>query len=212
MTRRHYIERILRQIYGTYVSDDSSITENLVNSWLNDGIALAAKQNYKENIAIDGIGFVNNSFYTTFKGIAVSKDERYVWKVELPQIPLGIGRNEGVSTIRLKETGTTNVSQPLIPITESQATFWDSMRPIPNKIIYKTEGGYAYIKSTLKLSAYTASVTLISGGVNTSLDSEINVPQDYFPVITDYIQKQLLLTKAQPQDISNDGADISSKW
>ena len=110
MTRRHYIERILRQLYGTYVSDDSSITENLVNSWLNDGIALAAKQNYKENIAIDGIGFVNNSFYTTFKGIAVSKDERYVWKVELPQIPLGIGRNEGVSTIRLKETGTTKLS------------------------------------------------------------------------------------------------------
>ena len=52
MTRRHYIERILRQIYGTYVRDDSSITENLVNSWLNDGIAIAAKQNYRENIAI----------------------------------------------------------------------------------------------------------------------------------------------------------------
>ena len=57
MTRRHYIERILRQIYGTYVRDDSSITENLVNSWLNDGIAIAAKQNYRENIAIDGILF-----------------------------------------------------------------------------------------------------------------------------------------------------------
>ena len=85
------------------------------------------------------------------------------------------------------------------------------MRPIPNKIIYKTEGGYAYIKSTLKLSAYTASVTLISGGVSTSLDSEINIPQDYFPVITEYIQKQLLITKALPQDIANDGADISSK-
>jgi hypothetical protein len=39
MTRAEFIERTLRQIYGGYVSEDSSITPMLVNSWLNDAFA-----------------------------------------------------------------------------------------------------------------------------------------------------------------------------
>ena len=94
MTRKFLIERIRRQIYGDQPSNDANITIGLVNSYLNDAIGVAAKQNYKENIAIDGISFVNNSFYTTFKGIAATKDEQFVWKVTLPQIPIGIGKRK----------------------------------------------------------------------------------------------------------------------
>lgn len=208
MTRRFYIERILRQIYGDYIRDDSTITVELANSYLNDAIAIAAKQNYKDNVAIEGIGYLNNSFYTTFKCIAVTKDERYIWKVELPQIPLALGRDEGVSTIKLKDAQTGQVSLPLIPITEAQATFFESMRPIPGKTLYKTEGKNVFIKSTLKLSTYTASVTMVSGGVSTSLDANINIPDDYIPVMTQYIQQQLLLERTQIPDMANDGADI----
>ena len=92
MTRAEFIERTLRQIYGGYVSEDSSITPMLVNSWLNDAIALAAKTNYTDNLKLDGIGYVNNSFYTTFKGIAPTLDEINLWKLQLPQIPVGIGK------------------------------------------------------------------------------------------------------------------------
>lgn len=67
MTRRVWIERCLRQIYGGQPSDDSTITVNLVNVWLSTGIGLAAKANYKDNISIDGIGYINNSFYTKLK-------------------------------------------------------------------------------------------------------------------------------------------------
>jgi len=38
MTRYAFIERILRQIYNGQPSDDSSITYNQVNQWLNDAI------------------------------------------------------------------------------------------------------------------------------------------------------------------------------
>ena len=41
MTRSIYIERILRQIYGGYIPQDSSITENLVNTYLNEAIGVA---------------------------------------------------------------------------------------------------------------------------------------------------------------------------
>ena len=46
MTRNAFIERILRQIYNGQPSDDSNITYNLVNQWLNDAIGLAVKKNY----------------------------------------------------------------------------------------------------------------------------------------------------------------------
>jgi len=206
-TRKFYIERILRQIYGTQPTDDASITYNLVNSYLNDGVALAAKQCYKDNIQLEGIGYVNNSFYTTFKGIVVSKDENFVWKVTLPQIPIGIGRNEGVSTLKFKDADG-NVSLPCIPISESQATYFQSMRPIPNKILYKSEGKYLYALTTILLFRYTASVTLISGGDSTDLNSDFTVPDDYFPVITEYIKNQLAFERAAKQDLNNDGQDI----
>ena len=118
MTRKQFIERTLRQIYGGFPTDDSTITFNLVNFWLQDAIGIAAKQNYKDNIAIDGISYINNSFYTTFKGIAITQDENFVWKVLLPQIPIGIGANEGISAFRVKDDST-QVSLPLIPLTEN---------------------------------------------------------------------------------------------
>ena len=51
MTRNNLIERILRQVYGEQPNDDANITVNLVNQWINDGLELAAKQNYKDSIS-----------------------------------------------------------------------------------------------------------------------------------------------------------------
>ena len=60
MTRKIFIERILRQIYNGQPSDDSSITFNQVNQWLNDAIGVAAKKNYTDSIQMDGVAYVNN--------------------------------------------------------------------------------------------------------------------------------------------------------
>jgi hypothetical protein len=206
MTRQHLIEQISREIYGGFATDDANIDYNLINQYIEEGIAVAAKQNYKENIQIEGIGFVNNSFYTTFKGLAVTKDENFIWKFTLPQIPLGIGRNEGIETIKFKDS-TGMISYPGVPLSSNQATFFSGMRPIPNKILVKPEGGVVYAMSTLLLNMYTATVTMISGGNSTDLGSILNVPTDYFPIIIDYCVKQLMIEKQVPQDVSNDGLD-----
>lgn len=207
MTRRIWIERCLRQIYNGQPADDATITENLVNTWLNDGVAIAAKANYKDNIAIEGIGFVNNSFYTTFKGIAITFDELFTWKAILPEIPLGIGRNEGISTLQLKDNQG-NITRPFIPISQSQKSYYAGMKQIPNKVLYYYEGQYVYIISAIQLSDYTISVTMISGGDSTDLDSTLNVPSDYFPVMVSYIQQQLMMERMQPTDTANDGMDV----
>lgn len=208
MTRAAFIEQVLRQIYGTYPSDDSSITPMLVNQYVDQAVAFAAKNNYTDNLKLDGVAYVNNSFYSTFKGIVITKDERNLWKVTLPQIPVGIGANEGVSTFQLKDSQGV-LSLPLVPLTENQKTYFQSITNLPFKTLYYVEGSYAYIVSNLKLSDYTATVTLVSGGNSSDLSSTLTVPGDYIPFMIEYIQKQLMLMKTTPKDTANDGLDLS---
>lgn len=206
-TRRVFIERTLRQIYGGPPADDATITINLVNKWLQDAISVAAKTNYKDAIAIEGIGYINNSFYTTFKDIAITADESFVWKVALPDIPIGIGRNEGISTLQLKDSSG-QITRPFVPISQSQKTYYQGMPPIPNKFLYYIEGKFVYILSTILLNQYTVNVTMVSGGDSTDLDSTLNVPSDYYPVMVEYLKQQLMFERMAPVDTANDGMDV----
>lgn len=207
MTRAAYIEKTLRQLYGGYVSDDSEITVGLVNTWLSEGIAEAAKQNYKDTAVMDGIAYVNNGFYTTFKGLAPAYDEKYTYVVDLPEMPIGLGSSFGISTVQLKDTAS-NVSYPLIPISANQKTYFQTMRTIPNKTVYYQEGSKIYIYTTLILnSQYTTTVSMISGGDSGDLNSELNVPPDYLGVIDAFIGKMLMAELGRPKDQNNDGSE-----
>lgn len=206
MTRLQLIRRILRQVYGGMSSVDANITDGLVNNWLSDSIAFAAKKNYLENGQIDGINYVNNSFYTTFKNLVVTPYEQFSYQLTLPQIPVGLGNNQGVGTLQFVDSDG-NVSDPAIPLSENQVGYFRGLRPIPNKILYYSEGTFLYSLSTLQLDQYTGKVRMVSGGDATDLNSIINVPPDYFPDMTEYISKQLSYERAQPRIATDDGSD-----
>ncbi len=123
MTRAQYIEQFRRQIYGGFPQEDAEITVNLVNFWLNQAIGVAARANYKDALTIDGIGYVNNSFYTRFSGLSISADGNFLWKMTLPQVPLGVGQTEGISTLELVDPVTRQVTRPFVPLSENQKTF-----------------------------------------------------------------------------------------
>ena len=83
------------------------------------------------------------------------------------------------------------------------------MNPLPNKTLFYVEGDNIFVVSNIQLDNYSASVTMISGGNSQDLDSTLNVPGDYVPLMVDYIQKQLLLEKTTPKDLVNDGQDLA---
>jgi len=207
MTRNIFIERILRQIYNGQPSDDSSITYSLVNQWLNDAIGLAAKKNYTDGIQMDGIAYVNNSFYTTFKDLTVELGniDNVTYSIDLPQIPVALGKNEGIATLQFVKDKL--ASQTAIPLSINQVAYIDNLRPIQNKILYWTEGKNIYAKSLIPLTAYTANVRMVSGGDSTDLNSTLIVPDDYVPMIVEYIKGQLAFERSRPIDVSNDGVD-----
>lgn len=207
-SRRQFIEQIRRLIYGDQPPAEANITVGLVNVWLNSAVAVAAKANWKESIQLDGVSYINNSFYSTFKTLSVTQDEQFLYKIELPQIPIGIGQDEGVSTLQFKDSDSAQISLPVVWLTQNQKTFYQNMRPIPNKVLAYSEGKFVYVISTLLLFQYTANVTMVSGGLSTDLDSVINVPDDYVPIMVEYLKQQLMFQRQVPQDKTDDGADF----
>ena len=183
MTRYALIERILRQIYNGQPSDDSSITYNLVNQWLNDAIGLAVKKNYTDSIQMDGIAYVNNSFYTTYTNLDIAAEtvDNVTYSVLLPQIPIALGKNEGVATLQF--VGDKKTSQTGIPLSINQVAYIDNMRPIQNKILYWIEGKNIFVKSSIPLTSYKATLRMVSGGDSKNLESTLIIPDDYIPVI-----------------------------
>jgi hypothetical protein len=207
MTRNIFIERILRQIYNGQPSDDSNITYSLVNQWLNDAIGLAAKKNYTDGIQMDGIAYVNNSFYTTFTNLDIAAEpvDTVTYSVDLPQIPVALGKNEGIATLQF--VGDKRTSQTAIPLSMNQVAYIEQLRPIQNKILYWIEGKNIYIKSAIQLTSYKATIRMVSGGDSTDLESTLIVPDDYVPMIVEYIKGQLAFERSRPIDTSNDGVD-----
>ena len=207
MTRYQLIERVLRQIYNGQPSDDSNITYGLVNQWLNDAIGAAAKKNYTDNIQLDGVSYINNSFYTTFKNLDIYAEtvDNVTYRVDLPSIPVALGRNEGVATLQF--VGDKKTSQTAIPLSMNQVAYQEQLRPIQNKIAYWIEGNNIYVKSSIPLTSYKATLRMVSGGDSTNLDSTLLIPDDYMPVVIEYIKGQLAFEKSRPIDQSNDGVD-----
>jgi hypothetical protein len=81
------------------------------------------------------------------------------------------------------------------------------LRPIQNKISFWIEGNNIYVKSSIPLTSYKATLRMVSGGDSTDLDSTLIIPDDYMPVVIDYIKGQLAFEKSRPIDQSNDGVD-----
>lgn len=210
-TRGAFIESILMQIYGGKITDDAEITDNLVNLYLQEGIAAAAQAAYKSSIQIDGVGYVNNGFYTTFSGLPITQDptDNQCYSFTMPEIPVGISANMGLAEVRFKAEGFTSL--PGIPLSINQWGYFDSMRPIPNKILLMPEGKSVRAKTPLILSNYTATIKMISGGDASNLNSELNVPPDALPIIRDYVVQKLLAQRTIPQDNISDGQDENLK-
>ncbi len=207
MIRKIFIERVRRQIYNGQPPADATITVGLVNNWIEDAIGVAAKKCYTDALQLDGIAYVNNSFYSTYKNLTVTQDEQFLYKISLPHIPFGIGQNEGISTLQFKDSASRQISQSVIWLTENQKAFVNSMRIIPNKIYGYSEGEFVYAISTILLTQYSAIVCMVSGGDDTDLNSTLNVPADYIPIMIEYLKSQLSFERMQPLNNVNDGRD-----
>ncbi len=205
MTRRVIIEQIRRIFYGGVPNDDASLSEKEVNLLLNEAIAYMAKVNYTDAIKLDGIETVADSFYATFKNLAITKDnDTGYYSLDLPQVPLGLSRGYGISTVTFPTS--TGLAKSPIPISIRELEYMDNLKQPPSKIFYWAEGKKLWFKSWTNLVGKFAIVRMVSTEA-TDLDAEINVPQEYVSDIIDLVINKLKIRKGTPEDNVNDGVD-----
>ena len=205
MTRRVLIEQIRRIFYGGVPNDDASLSEKEVNTYLNEAIAYMAKVNYTDAIKLDGIETVADSFYATFKNLAITKDnDTGYYSLDLPQVPLGLARGYGISTVTFPTS--TGLAKSPIPISVRELDYIDQLKQPPSKIFYWAEGKKLWFKSYTNLVGKFAIVRMVSTETS-DLDAEINVPQEYITDIINMVINQLKIRKGTPEDSVNDGVD-----
>jgi hypothetical protein len=205
MTRKVLIEQIRRMMYGSIPTDDANVTEKEINLYINEGIAYMAKVNYTDAIKLDGIETIADSFYATFKNLAITKDnDTGYYALDLPQVPLGLSRGYGISTVTFPTS--TGLAKSPIPISPRELDYVDNLKQPPSKIFYWAEGKKLWFKSYTNLVGKFAIVRMVSTET-ADLDAEINVPQEYITDIINLVMNQLRTRKASPQDSTNDGLD-----
>ncbi len=205
MTRRVLIEQIRRMLYGGVPTDDANITEKEINLYINEALAYMAKINYTDSIKLDGVESISDVFYLTFKNLAIVKDnDTGYYSLDLPQVPLGLARGYGISTVTFPTA--TGLAKSPIPISVRELDYMDNLKQPPSKIFYWPEGKKLWFKSYTNLVGKFAIVRMVSTET-ADLDSELNVPQEYITDIINLVMNQLRPRKATPQDSTNDGLD-----
>lgn len=205
MTRKVLIEQIRRMLYGGVPSDDANVSEKEINVYVNEALAYMAKINYADSIKLDGIETVNDVFYSTFKGLSITRDtDTGYYSLDLPQVPLGLARGYGISTVTFPSS--TGLAKALIPISVRELDYMDNLKQPPSKIFYWPEGKKLWFKSYTNLVGKLAIVRMVSTEGN-DLEAEMNVPQEYITDMINLVLNQLKIRKATPEDIVNDGVD-----
>lgn len=205
MTRKVLIEQIRRMLYGGVPTDDANITEKEINLYINEALAYMAKVNYTDSIKLDGIETVSDVFYLTFKNLAITRDtDTGYYSLDLPQVPLGLARGYGISTVTFPTS--TGLAKSPIPISVRELDYMDNLKQPPSKIFYWPEGKKLWFKSYTNLVGRLAIVRMVSTETS-DLDAELNVPQEYITDIINLVMGQLRPRKATPQDSTNDGLD-----
>lgn len=206
MTRLFFIQRLLRQVYNGEPPDSASITTNFVNSLLNDAIAVATKKHYGESLQIENISFMSNSFYTTFRGIAITSGLEFgYYTAQLPQIPLALGKNDSIASIRVNDES--GISQPILRLSVEQVNQYGKL-PKPKGIpVWEENSTLVFDSPSYPLYTCTAVVRMVSGGDSANLGSQINIPDEWIPMVNDYVMQKCVIELQQPKDTVNDGAE-----
>src|SRR5690606_2264262 len=111
MTRKEICELIQRRLAGGTPSNDFEPVLDEINKWLDFGVGQAAVQNYRDSTQIE-VEYVGDAFYTTFKGIALTKDpDSGYWSGTLPTPPVGLPSGHDISSVYV--AGVDRYSKPL---------------------------------------------------------------------------------------------------
>ena len=207
MTKRQLSELIQRSMAGGTPSDDSEPKIDEIALWIGPGIAYAAKISYSDSVNTDGIEFVADSFYATYKNLSLTKDEDTGWyQATLPAKPYGLSPGYDITEVYVQ--GSKKLSQSLVRVNRKQVPFFSRLPVPPNRLFYWVEEDKINVKSFAVLDGESLRVTMASPAGTSGMDSQLNCPEEMIPGVVDFVKKQFLPLINLPKDNSNDGLNV----
>ena len=209
MIRKELCELIQIRLAGGMPSDDFPITLNEINLWLDHAIAASAVKNYTDGVSIDGLEFVGDAYYATFKNLTLTQDtDSLYFKTTIPAPPVGVPRGYDIASAYIMQA-TGGYGTPLVRVNPQQLDYYESLPKPKNSIEFWVEGVTLFVKAatTNLLTGAKVAVRMIGSAGSRSLTDAALVPNDAVPYIVDYVFKYFSQTDQMPKDLTNDGTN-----
>lgn len=201
-------EQILTTYYKGVRNDDSQYSLRHIASMVAQEVALMARKNAFENSNGGDITYINDSFISTYKSVAVLLDsvskEKYC---VLPAVPTALPNNQEIVSVSLN----TKTNKTFIPMRNKDRFAQSFLRPIKGMVFYYIEAGRIYFDNPENFQ-FTALTIKMAGALPSGaiLDAQLNVPKNYESEIIDKVLSRLLSMSRLGQDLTNDGDSISN--
>ena len=201
-------EQILTTYYKGVRNDDSQYSLRHIASMVAQEVALMARKNAFENSNNGDITYINDSFISTYKSVAVLLDdvskEKYC---VLPAVPTALPNNQEIVSVSLN----TKTNKTFIPMRNKDRFAQAFLRPIKGMVFYYIEAGRIYFDNPENFQ-FTALTIKMAGALPSGaiLDAQLNIPKNYETEIIDKVLGRLLSVSRLGQDLTNDGDSISN--
>lgn len=208
ITRRNIIDQIRRIVYNGVPPDSAMITVNLVALYLNEGIALAAKQAFADSYQIDQVGDVPGAFYMTFSPFTLSHDANTgYYSFGIPKMPLSLPEGKDISNVFIISGSKRKTECSRINTRDLQLMFEVPLDT--SEVYYWTEGMTAFLWSKIDITGYTAYIRM-PYAEGDSLDDAINCPPDMIPSVIDFTMKAMNIQIHNPNPTQNENIEKSN--
>jgi hypothetical protein len=207
-TYGYLAEQILSTYYKGVRSDDSSYSLKYIASMLAQEVAFMARKNAFENGNNGDITYINDTFISTFKSLAVATDaislEKYI---VLPSMPTALPNNQEIVSVSLNR----KTNKTFIPMKNKDRFAQAFLPSIRGVVFYYIEDGKLYFDNPENF-IFTAITLKMAGALPSGdiLDAQLNIPKNYETEIIDKVLNRLLSVNRLGQDLSNDGDSISN--
>lgn len=206
LSTQNMIDRVIRAYYQDYASEESTLTNNIVQLYINDAVAMALSNAMQKNYVVTGIQSVPEGFMSTFIINSFTKDENTgFYSADLPHPPIGVPENSSVAGVFFG--GVKGQSRPVLEVKPNEVDYFRFMPTPPQAAFYWMESGTIYLWLRTNLPSTTLLYVRMATHVPTDLNAPMNIPPDAVDFVFNYVMQQLMKGKANTGDSVLDGKD-----
>lgn len=210
-TKRQIVQEALYEAYGGITSTDVRISERFVLTKLNNKIAAAGTINAFQNKNLEGVTYLNDTFYSTYNDLPVTDDTHTGFKkIDLPALPIGVPSQRSISLYPPKTNKCNGMNSTMFVMMPREQVRRSNNLPKTKTVYCFEQDGtiQMIIPDTLPLLE-VGTMNLVMATSDGGLDSKANIPPDMLdPIKKELVAELRAIILGVPLELKNDGIEI----